>query len=433
MTQNTKSFRLAPGPKETMDIDVNKTTLLNLQNIQKKYGNIVTIKNKNGRSALFINDPSEIHQILVRNYNKYAKGPGFERIEMLLGSGLIVSNGDTWRRARTMIQPSFSRQNIHKLIMQMIKCTKSRAIKWKRAATSKSTLNITQEMGTFALELILLSIFGDDYEDMIIKDGSNPFSFLSEDSVRDLTVVMKMRKLRTFILEIITRRRQSKANNQYDFLSMYVEAKDKNGRTFSDKELIDEIVTLIIAGYETSAGTLNWVWYLISQHPSVETLLLLESEKIIPKIDSINFESINQMKYTQWVIEETLRLYPPVWLFSRKSLKEDTLTEYDIPPDTDIYFSPYILHRTEKFWINPNNFDPSRFANDDKELKKSYYPFSLGPRRCLGEYFSFLEMKIHLGILIKQFTMNSEEQNPDLNLGINLRSKNEIYLQPKLR
>ena len=433
MTQNTKSFRLAPGPKETMDIDVNKTTLLNLQNIQKKYGNIVTIKNKNGRSALFINDPSEIHQILVRNYNRYAKGPGFERIEMLLGSGLIVSNGDTWRRARTMIQPSFSRQNIHKLIMQMIKCTKSRAIKWKRAATSKSTLNITQEMGTFALELILLSIFGDDYEDMIVKDGSNPFSFLSEDSVRDLTVVMKMRKLRTFILEIITSRRQSKANNQYDFLSMYVEAKDKNGRTFSDKELIDEIVTLIIAGYETSAGTLNWVWYLISQHPSVETLLLLESEKIIPKIDSINFESINQMKYTQWVIEETLRLYPPVWLFSRKSLKEDTLTEYDIPPDTDIYFSPYILHRTEKFWINPNNFDPSRFANDDKELKKSYYPFSLGPRRCLGEYFSFLEMKIHLGILIKQFTMNSQEQFPDLNLGINLRSKNEIYLQPKLR
>ena len=433
MTQNTKSFRLAPGPKETMDIDVNKTTLLNLQNLQKKYGNIVTIKNQNGRSALFINDPSEIHQILVRNYNRYAKGPGFERIEMLLGSGLIVSNGDTWRRARTMIQPSFSRQNIHKLIMQMIKCTKSRAIKWKRAATSKSTLNITQEMGTFALELILLSIFGDDYEDMIVKDGSNPFSFLSEDSVRDLTVVMKMRKLRTFILEIITRRRQSKANNQYDFLSMYVEAKDKNGRTFSDKELIDEIVTLIIAGYETSAGTLNWVWYLISQHPSVETLLLLESEKIIPKIDSINFESINQMKYTQWVIEETLRLYPPVWLFSRKSLKEDTLTEYDIPPDTDIYFSPYILHRTEKFWINPNNFDPSRFASDDKELKKSYYPFSLGPRRCLGEYFSFLEMKIHLGILIKQFTMNSEEQFPDLNLGINLRSKNEIYLQPKLR
>ena len=433
MTQNTKSFRLAPGPKETMDIDVNKTTLLNLQNLQKKYGNIVTIKNQNGRSALFINDPSEIHQILVRNYNRYAKGPGFERIEMLLGSGLIVSNGDTWRRARTMIQPSFSRQNIHKLIMQMIKCTKSRAIKWKRAATSKSTLNITQEMGTFALELILLSIFGDDYEDMIVKDGSNPFSFLSEDSVRDLTVVMKMRKLRTFILEIITRRRQSKANNQYDFLSMYVEAKDKNGHTFSDKELIDEIVTLIIAGYETSAGTLNWVWYLISQHPSVETLLLLESEKIIPKIDSINFESINQMKYTQWVIEETLRLYPPVWLFSRKSLKKDTLTEYDIPPDTDIYFSPYILHRTEKFWINPNNFDPSRFANDDKELKKSYYPFSLGPRRCLGEYFSFLEMKIHLGILIKQFTMNSEEQNPDLNLGINLRSKNEIYLQPKLR
>jgi cytochrome P450 len=135
------------------------------------------------------------------------------------------------------------------------------------------------------------------------------------------------------------------------------------------------------------------------------------------------------------VLEETLRLYPPVWLFTRRSARDDALADYDVAAGTDIYLSPFILHRSEEFWPQPEGFDPERFAADAEPKKgdRPYFPFSLGPRRCLGEYFSFLEMKVHLGLLSQKFAMSREADAPELELGINLRSATDIYLRPRLR
>ena len=147
------------------------------------------------------------------------------------------------------------------------------------------------------------------------------------------------------------------------------------------------------------------------------------------------------MAYTQGLLEETLRLYPPVWLFTRRATGDDALTDYDVAAGTDIYLSPYILHRSEEFWPDPHRFDPDRFVAPSEsrqgEMKKGerpYFPFSLGPRRCLGEYFSFLEMKIHLGMLARKFRMSCIEADaPTLDLGINLRSASDIFLRPAFR
>jgi cytochrome P450 len=217
---------------------------------------------------------------------------------------------------------------------------------------------------------------------------------------------------------------------------MYICATDKAGNHFTDRELIDELVTLIVAGYETSAGTLNWAWYLIAGHPDAESRLLQEARACIPNRDSISIESVNEMSYAQQLLEETLRLYPPVWLYTRKSLQQDSLTDFDVPIDTDLILSPYILHRTEEFWPDPDRFDPARFgpAAPYKKGDRPYFPFSLGPRRCLGEYFSFLEMKIHLGMLLQRFHMGLENDAfPGLDLGINLRSANDIELRPSIQ
>jgi cytochrome P450 len=141
------------------------------------------------------------------------------------------------------------------------------------------------------------------------------------------------------------------------------------------------------------------------------------------------------MEYTQQVLEETLRLYPPVWLFTRRSTEDDALDDYDIPPGTDIYLSPFILHRTSHYWPDPNRFDPDRFAAGDNPKKdRPYFPFSLGPRRCLGEYFSFLEMKVHLGLLLPRFRMRlADAVDPGLELAINLRSGSDIFMRPERR
>ncbi len=402
--------------------------------MQHDYGDVVRLVKPSGRLAYFINEPAEVRRILVRQHARYQKGPGFERVKMLLGNGLIVSDGDVWRRSRTMIQPAFKVQNVHRLMQVMVACTSKLATAWSDATKRGEPINITQQTSDFALELILRCIFGADYEGRLLAGGDNPFEFLSKDSARDLSVVMKARHLRALLLEIVAARRTA-SHGEFDFLSMYLQARDKEGRPFSDGELLDELMTLIVAGFETSANTLNWAWYLLAGHPGIEAAIVAEAARELPAHDVLDPAHTTAMTYTQQVLEETLRLYPPVWLFTRRAIAEDELESFDVPLGTDIYLSPYILHRTERYWPEPVVFDPGRFAvADPPRRERPYFPFSLGPRRCLGEYFSFLEMKLHLGLLLPRFRMERvDDSEPGLELGINLRSKRDILLRPVFR
>ena len=428
-------IRRPPGPDDPLAPGIDRETLILLQELQADYGNVVSMRTTR-RDAIFINDADEVRRLLVRHHGKYRKGPGFERVKMLLGNGLIVSDGATWRRSRTMIQPAFSRQNVHRLIGLMVSCCEKRVATWEEIARGAGQINITQEMSDFALELILRATFGPDYENSIVQEGSNPFSFLSRDSTRDLRVVMQLRELRQLLLNIIAARRNSASSDYYDFLSIYLSASDKNGNKFSDDELLDELMTLIVAGYETSAGTLNWAWYLLARNADAEQELLVEARAMIPEAAKVDAATLADMSYAQQLLEETLRLYPPVWLFTRRAEQDDSLANFDVPAGSDIYLSPYVLHRTAEYWADPDAFDPQRFGPDSQYKKgdRPYFPFSLGPRRCLGEYFSFLEMKVHLGLLVQRFhmTLVADEQ-PELDLGINLRSLNDILLRPELR
>ncbi len=440
MSEARTVFRRPPGPAPAVELGVNPETLGTLLSVSDKFGEIACMNQRDGRLAYFINEPAAVCRVLVRRHARYVKGPGFERVKMLLGNGLIVSDGDIWRRSRTMIQPSFSRQNVHRLLKVMVQCCDRRAVKWAQAAGQGDVVNITAEMSDFALDLILISIFGDDYESMIVAGGENPFAFLASDSTRDLRVVLKARNLRNLLLEIIGKRRASASGKSFDFLSMYMDATDKQGVPFSDSELLDELITLIVAGFETSANTLNWVWHLLAGHPQVEERLLDECSRSMPNVSAVSPESLAEMTYAQQVLEEVLRLYPPVWLFTRRSREDDELDDFDVPPGTDIYLSPYILHRTASYWPDPDSFDPDRFdlgrlaAAGVAKNDRPYFPFSLGPRRCLGEYFSFLEMKVHLGLLLPRFRMmRVDQEDRGIELAINLRSASDILLKPLTR
>lgn len=435
-TPGQAAARRPPGPAEPAALGIDPETLDTLQNARRAYGNVVAFTKPNGRTALFINDAEEIRKLLVRRHTRYLKGPGFERVKMLLGNGLIVSDGDVWRRSRTMIQPAFSRANVHRLIELMVDCARERERRWREVANAADTLNVTQETSDFALELILRSIFGPDYDRRIVTGGSNPFAFLSEDSTRDLGVVLKLRELRELLLGIVADRRSGVSAGDYDFLTIYLAARDKSGNAFTDAELLDELMTLIVAGYETSAGTLNWAWYLLARHPEIHEALVAEAAALLPDAAAVSDTSVTGMQYAQAFLEETLRLYPPVWLFTRRAREADSLAGYDIAAGTDIYLSPYVLHRTEEYWPDPERVDPSRFAPDGglRKGERPYFPFSLGPRRCLGEYFSFLEMKIHLGLIAQTLEMSpADPAPPRLDLGINLRSQSDVFLRPRLR
>ena len=290
-----------------------------------------------GKVAYFVNDPEALRYILVKDHARYVKGSGFERVKLLLGNGIFVSDGAHWRRARTMAQPGFTRRKLVHLIELIVRCVENRATAWRSVAEQGGELDITTEMSDFALELILRAIFGDDYDTRVIADGSNPFAFLSEEFSRDINLVIKFRALRDLILEIIDARRTAGVEDGFDFLAVYMSATDKSGDGFSDRDLLDEIMTLIIAGFETSAGTLNWAWYLIAGHEEVGERLVSEACDVLAKHDVLDRDTIGELVYLEQVLNETMRLYPPGWIFSRRAIEDHQLAGFDVPAGTDLF------------------------------------------------------------------------------------------------
>lgn len=427
---------LPPGPAERYTLNADPGSLEVLTRLTPEYGDLVCVWSKDRpHPSLFLNDPEHIRHVLVSNHANYVKGVGFERVKMLLGNGIITSDGEFWRRQRTMIQPGFKTGSIAQLAEGIRDRTLALRDEWRALADRKATLDITAATSRYGLDVILGSIFSEDLP-KLTGGANNPFVFLAEDPTRDIRTVLKVRELGRVILECIKERRASGAR-PYDFLSLFLDARDKKtGVGMTDEELLDELKTLIVAGHETSAGTLNWAWYLLDRHPLVEEKLLAEIAEKLPG-DEYSFQDVMSLGYAQQVLKETLRLYPPVWLFSRRAVSADRLGEYDVPAGTHIFLSPYLLHRNPRFWADPERFDPERFApgpeNEERE-RTAFIPFSSGSRRCAGEYFSFVEMQMHLGILAPRFRLSAVDEAPmDIDPAINLRSKSGIMMRVEHR
>jgi cytochrome P450 len=281
----------------------------------------------------------------------------------------------------------------------------------------------------------LRAIFSDDLDAIVEQHGSNPFAFFAEDHARDLTVAVKFRALHKVILDVInTRRAQGRDGD--DFLGALMAARDKDsGEGMSDREIIDEVTTLIVAGHETSAGTLNWVWYLLARHPRIEQSFHTEVDGVLGG-NMPAFSDLPQLGYTRQIIEEALRLYPPVWLFSRKAVGPDTLGPYTVPKGTNIFIAPYFLHRNTQFWPDPEAFSPERFGAEAVKQRHrfAFIPFSAGPRRCIGDFFGIVEMQIHLGLMGQKVRLRYIEDRPiELEPAINLRTKHPILMKIEKR
>ncbi|HEY5603401.1 MAG TPA: cytochrome P450 [Gammaproteobacteria bacterium] len=425
-----------PGPSTPHDITVSEQDFQRLGEWLTAYGDIFQVPQVSRKGAmLVINHPEAIKHVLVTNSKNYAKGVGFELVKMLLGNGIIVSDGATWWRQRRMIQPAFNKKVIAQLTQQMKQINLRLLEKWRALAEQQAVIDITEATNTLALEIILRALFSDDFDAICETSGDNPFAILTDDSARDLKLVVKYRALTKLVGELIAQRR-TRAEQPLDWLSLFIDARDKeSGEPMSDKEMIDEIMTMIVAGSETSATTMNWTWYRLSQHPAVE-------QKVHAAVDHASydlipgFEHLAELGYIHQVVEEVLRLYPPVWLFTRKTLEDDTIAGYRVAAGTDIAISPYYIHRHAVFWENPEAFDPNRFApeQEKKRNKYAYIPFSAGPRRCIGDFFAIVEAQIHFGLMTRHFTLQHVADNPvELQPGVNLRTKHAIHMRIKPR
>ena len=428
----------APGPAEPFDVNVDLETFDKLQLWIREHGDLFAIKPQKRRDpAVLLNNPEHVKQVLIGNHRNYVKGVGFERVAMLLGNGIIVSDGDFWRSQRRMIQPAFHKNIVKNLALMMQRCNARKLSQWQHKAAADATIDLTEEMSELALEVILRALFSDDLDALIDEQGENPFAMLVQDVTRDLKLAMRFRALTRHVAAIMKKRREQ-GRIEHDFLSFLMETRDKaTGEPMSDKALIDEVMTIIVAGHETTAGTLNWAWYMISQHPEVEHAIHSEVDAFT---DQPGFDELDKLSYTRCVIDETLRLYPPVWLFSRKAVAADRFQddqgEVEIPAGTDVFLCPYLLHRDPAHWPQPELFNPDRFneTNIRERNRHVYYPFSLGSRRCIGEFFSLVDMQLHIGLLARHIQLKHVPGNPvEIEPLINLRSRNSIMMMPVAR
>jgi len=421
---------LPPGPAEGFDLGGSDESLTRLRDYFARFGDVYRVfAPARGVYNYVINHPDDIKHVLLSNHRNYTKGEGMGRVKLLLGNGIMTSEGDFWRRQRRMMQPCFHRRVIDRFSGLIHEVNEKFALRWAAQAARGELVNLTDDVSELTLEIVLHSIFGADLERLERQLGANPFEVVAKEQNRDLKFAFRFRSLGKLVAELIERRRREAARHT-DFLSMLMAARDRDNHTaMSDKELIDEVLTLIVAGHETTAAALTWSWYLISQHH--ETAAQLEAEADRTTGGALSLEAAESLAFTHQVLQESLRLYPPGWLFTRRTIEADELGGYAIAPRTDVFISPYTLHRHPAFWSEPEEFRPERFAGvDAKERHRfAYIPFAVGPRHCIGENMAMFEMLVHVNRMMRRFRLTRAGSDAiELEAQINLRPRSNLMM-----
>jgi enediyne biosynthesis protein E7 len=426
---------LPPESDQRFDIGSTADSLDRMRGIYAQLGDAYRVYAPGRQSHTWVfNHPDDVRRILISNHRNYAKGVGFDRIKILLGNGIIVSEGEFWKRQRRMMQPTFHRRILAQFDRRIARANDRLLAEWERKCALGEPVNVTDDMSVMTLEIILGVIFGDDLEAMATETGENPFAVLTEEPARDLRFAYRFRKLAALIGKCVARRRAAgsqPAGDHPDYVSMLLGARDKEtGIGMTDREVIDEITTMIVAGHETTASALNWTWYLLGEHPGVEAKLHAEIDAT-EEIAVPSLQSMEALPYSNMVIREAMRLYPPVWVISRKTIEADTLAGFTVPPGTDVFFSPYFVHRHPGFWDDAEQFIPERFAQGDEERPKlTYLPFSAGAHHCIGETLAIYEMLVHLNRFTRRFRLRRVDTAPvEFEALINLRATRPFIMR----
>jgi len=383
-----------------------------------------------------IHHPDDVKRVLVSNYRNYTKGTGIDRIKLLLGKGIMTSEGELWKRQRAMMQPCFHRRVITRFAELIAQANDRFIARWEALAARGELVNVTEEMSDLTLEIVMRSLIGRDLERVTQELGANPFEVVAKDSARNLQFVYKFRSLTGLVQKLIARRRAQPGEEHFDYLALLLGARDKEtGRPMSDGELIDEILTLIVAGHETTASGLNWTWYLLSQHPEAEARLHAELDAA-PQLPAPSLVQVEALTYTQQVINEALRLYPPGWVLSRRTIEADVLGGYPVPARTNVLLPLYLVHRHPRFWKDPEVFWPERFApeHEAERPRFAYMPFAAGPRHCIGETLALFEMFVHLYKVARRYRLRYVPDKPlELEAQINLRTRHPLHMRLEAR
>ena len=367
------------------------------------------------KRLVLLNRPDYIEQVLVTQNRNFIKHYAFRLLRPTLGNGLVISEGDVWLRQRRLMQPAFQKQRIEGFGPVIVNHTLRMLEMWRPG----STRDLHADMMSLAMSIVtktLLDVDAADISrtvgkavDVIMEDFNDRFQSAFPPPFwlpvpRNLHLKRHVRRLDAIIQDII-RQRRADVRDRGDLLSVLVQARDEADNTgMTDKQLRDEVMTLFLAGHETTASVLSWTLYLLATHPEVEARLLAELETVVANRLPAAAD-VPHLPYTEQVILEAMRLYPPAYVFGREALANCTIGGYSIDAGTTVLISQYVTHRDPRYFERPDEFDPDRW-NDGliKRLPKyTYFPFGGGPRLCIGNSFAMLEAMLVVATVVPRF------------------------------
>lgn len=413
-----------PGPRNAPIVGnlrpFRANTLDFLIKAARKHGDVVYFKVLRQHLYL-VSHPDYVREILVSNQNNFVKSRALQRAKILLGEGLLTSEGPYHLRQRRLVQPAFHRERLAGYASAMTEG----AVRWRERVKAGSTLDISTEMPHLTLSIVAKTLFSADIESEAPEIGAAmtsilemfrvllmPFSeYLDKLPLPSMRRFEKARaRLDATIYGLIRQRRQS-GGDTGDLLSMLLLAQDeeKDGGRMTDQQVRDEALTLFLAGHETTANALTWTWYLLSQHPEVERRLHQEIDAVLGNRPP-ELADLPELRYAEMILAEALRLYPPAWAIGRKAKGEFTLGEFEIPASSICIVSPFVVQRDARWFPEPDKFDPERWTPEAREArpKFSYFPFGGGARVCIGERFAWMEGVIVLAAIAQKWRFRLE-------------------------
>lgn len=443
MTSEVPALPEPPGPANEDDYDSSDlgvaadNPLGLLMSLGRRYGDIVRCPNRYGQSYLF-NHPELVRHVL--------HSPNYERTQLLkiaLGESTLSADGPIWRRQRRIVNPAFQPARVRGFTGLMVEEARQMTTRWMQAGTEE--VDIDEEMMRLTLTIVVRALFSSDVSDdvheisqaltAVIKDlgalTSTLFSVpVSFDPGRNRRMKAALGTLDNIVFRIIEGRRKNPGQHG-DLLDMLLLAEDpETGERLDDTRLRDEAVTMLVAGHETTATSLTWAWSLLADHPEAEQRMWAEIDALEGRDPTA--DDMSGLRWTEGVLQESFRLYPPVWAIARRVKEDESLAGHLIKGNSAAFICPFMLHRHPEFWEAPDRFDPSRFdeANASKIHRYAYVPFARGPHMCAGHHFATQEGVLILAAVGKRFQLRRvREQAPEPWPLVTLRVKDGLPMR----
>lgn len=424
--------RTAPGPRGHLLIgslpELRQGELQFFLDLAREYGDIA--RAQIGPIELhLLRHPDYVKHVLQDNSQNYGrKTRGFLALRDVLGDSLLTTVGDFWRRQRRIAQPAFHRQRLAGFADLMVAAARDLADSWAPLADRKHPIDVVPEFLRVTLRILGLSMFGLDLSSESSAIGGALVVALERTQAQVLSVIQvpefiptpqnrrfkeAMQTLDRIVFEMIGERRRS-GREEPDLLGMLMAARDEeSGEGMTDRQLRDELITILLAGHETTAMALSWACYLLSKHPAVWRTLRAEVRGVLGDRPA-RLPDLQAMPYLRMVLDETMRLYPPAWMVARSVNEDDVIGGYRIPAGSLVFTSPYVTHRHPDFWDNPEGFDPDRHTPERAAARPryAYFPFGGGPHLCIGQPLALMEAQLVLATLMQRYQLDLEPGLP---------------------